>query len=195
MAIQVQLSKLYESLRQEGATIKIGRGRGGHITTESVQKLNKVIGRTEERGDSGCDNGNPGQRPQQEKQKQEIPKRKKKILDSLSQSNIKHALFSNEHCNLASSSSRSCFLRRAAANSGSASAALPVFSSSISATSDLQSGEDSIIGDSPDEDAVIVGTDDATNSVGDGEQPNFSGEGETESCLIIIMGVVGVDGV
>jgi len=77
----------------------------------------------------------------------------------------------------------------------SASAALPVFSSSIGATSDLQSGEDSIIGDSPDEDAVIVGTDDATNSVGDGEQPNFSGEGETESCLIIIMGVVGVDGV
>jgi len=78
IAIQVQLSKLYESLRQEGATIKIGRGRGGHITTESVQKLNRVIGRTEERGDSGCDNGNPGQRPQQEKQKQEIPKRKKK---------------------------------------------------------------------------------------------------------------------
>ena len=88
IVIPVQLSKL-ESLRQEGATIKIGRARGGHVTTESVQKLNRVIGRTEDRGDSGCDNGNPRQRPQQEKQRQEVPKKKRKNLDALSQSTPK----------------------------------------------------------------------------------------------------------
>ena len=47
--------------------------------------------------------------------------------------------------------------------------------------------------DSPDEDGVIAGTEDATDNVGDGERSNFSGEGETDSCLTTT-GVVGVDG-
>ena len=94
------------------------------------------------------------------------------------------SLFSNEHCNLASSSSRSCFLSRAAANSGSASAALRVFSSRESAASEVESKDSSASAtvDSPDDEGVVSGGDDV-DGAGDGALSNFSGEGETGSCL------------
>jgi len=73
---------------------------------------------------------------------------------------------------------------------------LRVFSSRDSAASETETEEVSASAtvDSPDEDGVIVGTEDATDNVGEGERSNFGGGGETDSCLTTgTTGVVGVD--
>ena len=82
--------------------------------------------------------------------------------------------------------SRSCFLSKAAANSGSASAALRVFSSRDSAASkvEIEDSSASATVDSPD-DAVAVGDDDTVDdNAGDGDSAgsNVNG-GEIDSYL------------